>query len=145
MAEPLAHPGGAPLRSRGEALPHAGLIHFSLLDKQAIDVDALSILSVGDRSPYRLGDDAGGALGNKLENIERLLDAFAADLIHHQAYFSRRDSDKSCDRTCFHIQARLLIPIFGNGKKLFISIREALQEPLAALRLEPRAEHPSSL
>ena len=79
---------------------------LACLTNKTIDVDALGILGVGHRRAHRLGDDSRGALGNKLQNVQRLLDALAANLIDDQSHLSRRDSDKFCDRACFHIQAR---------------------------------------
>ena len=102
MAEPLANARRASLGARGKAFPHASLVDFGLLDEQPIDIDALGVFGVGYRRAHGFGDDSRGALGNKLENIERFLDTLAANLVHHQAHFARRDSDKFCDRACFH-------------------------------------------
>jgi hypothetical protein len=102
VAEALSDTGSAPLRSRCKALPHTRFIHFNLFDKQPIDIDTLSIFRISHGGAQGFSDDPGGTLGNEFENVERFLNAFAANLVHHQPYFSRRDSDKFRDRSCFH-------------------------------------------
>ena len=94
----LRTPRGASLRSRSKSFPHPAFVHFGLLDKKTIDIDALSILSVRYRRTDRLGDDTRRTLRNKLQNVQRILDTLAADLVNDQADFPRRDSDKFCDR-----------------------------------------------
>ena len=64
-------------------------------------------LGICDRRAHRFGDDARGRLGVNLRNVQRFFNALAADLIDHQANFSRGDSDKFCDRACFHNLASL--------------------------------------
>ena len=46
MAQSLAHPRRAALSAGGKTFPHAGLIDFSLLDEEPIDIDTLSILGI---------------------------------------------------------------------------------------------------
>src|SRR5688572_14383067 len=100
VAEPLAHPGGASLGARSKPLPHAGFVDFCEFDEQTIDVDALGIFGIRHRR----------ALGNKLQDIQCVLDALAANLVNHQSHFSRRYSNKFRDRACFHSLVQKFVP-----------------------------------
>ena len=114
MTEPLAHPRSAALGARRKPFPHARFVNFCLLDKQTIDIDTLGILGIGNRGAHRLRNNTRGPFGDEFENIQRLLDAFAANLIYHQAHLSGRDSDKFCDRACFHT-TRLIYSLYAFG------------------------------
>src|ERR671924_45139 len=69
VTEPFAHAGGPSLGAGSKTLPHAAFVHHRSLDNQTIDIDALGIFGIRHRSPHSLGNDARGALGNKLENV----------------------------------------------------------------------------
>src|SRR5215475_4647218 len=102
MTQAFADACGSALRSRRESLPHTRFVHLDLLYIETIHIDALGVLRIGYRCMQCLGDNACGALGNKLENIQGLLDTLAANLIHHEPYFARREPDILCDCFSFH-------------------------------------------
>src|SRR5262245_39355991 len=102
MTQAFADACGSALRSRRESFPHTRFIHLYLLYIKTIHIDALGILRIGYCRMQCLRDNSRGALGNKLENIQGLLDSLTAYLIHHQPHFARREPDIFCDRFSFH-------------------------------------------
>src|SRR5262245_60057107 len=115
MTQAFADACGSALRSRRESLPHACFIHLDLLYIETIHINALGVLRIGYRCMQGLGDNARGALGNKLENIQGLLNSLATNLIHHEPYFARREPDILCDRLSFHGSSNFLrLPIAVN-------------------------------
>src|SRR5262249_52414761 len=102
MTQAFADACGSALRSRRESLPHTRFIHLDLLYIETIHIDTLGFLRLGHRPMEGLSGNARGALGNKLENIQGLLDTLAANLTHHEPYFARREPDILGDRFSFH-------------------------------------------
>ncbi|MNC98088.1 hypothetical protein D3C83_159470 [compost metagenome] len=49
-----------------------------------VDVGPVVVLGIGDRRLQHLADDYGAPLGIELQDIERVLDRFAANEIGHQ-------------------------------------------------------------
>src|SRR5438132_9301047 len=102
MTQAFADACGSALRSRRESLPHARFIHLDSLHIEPIHINTLGVLRISHCRVQGLGDNPRGALGNKLENIQRFLDPFAAYLVHDQPHFPRRKPDKFCDCLSFH-------------------------------------------
>src|SRR4029078_6339622 len=97
------HPRSSTLGPRRKAFPNTRFVNFCLFDEQTVNVDTLGILGIGNRRAHRFRDDTRGPFEYEFENVQRLLDAFPTDLIYDQAHLPRGDSNKFCDRACFHI------------------------------------------
>ena len=90
MAQALTNSRGSTLRAGGKALPHPGLIDFGLFDIELIDVDALRAFGISDGGAQSLGHYQSGALRCELQNIQRLYNPFAANLIDYQPNLAGR-------------------------------------------------------
>src|SRR3989338_6139281 len=108
MAEPFTNPRRPAHGPRHEALPHAALVHGYSLDVKPVDIHALTALRVRDRRAQRLAHERGGALRSKLQDVQRLLDPFAADLVNDQSHLAGGKPDKFGNGSRFHYA-----PAFG--------------------------------
>src|SRR6185436_8849811 len=89
-----AHRGGT------HALHRRPLVGVARLDEQPLNVaaEAVLLLRVGDRRPQHLGDLAGDRLPRELEGCQRLVDAFAANQLAHEARLLGRGADAARGR-----------------------------------------------
>src|SRR6185437_10139358 len=92
----------AALRARREALQNRCGIHLDARDLQIVHIEALVLLSVRDRGPERLVQQARALLRHVLERVERMVDRLAPDRVRDQAAFLRRDARVAQDCGDFH-------------------------------------------
>src|SRR5262245_45263779 len=80
-----------------EALEHHRLADAGLAHHQAVDVQLVVVLGVGDRRLQRLAHVFGNAPARKLQFVDRGGRRLAADLASHDVELARADTDVAGD------------------------------------------------
>src|SRR5262245_14186584 len=105
MRGALAQLGGAPVRARQEPFRRRPFVDADAFDVELVDIDALRVLSIGDRRLERLREHRRRLLREVLQHADGLADALAAHQIGDQTHLARRDSHMTADDARFHRHA----------------------------------------
>ena len=73
-----------PLARAAKRRSVAAFLHLDAGDAQFVDVGAVVVLGIGDRRLERLLDDSGRLLLRETEDVQRLVDRFAANQVGDQ-------------------------------------------------------------
>src|SRR6185369_3950567 len=77
------------------------VVGAALADHQAVDVDVLVLAGVGHGAVQRLEVEPRAALRGEVEQLERLVDALAADQVRDATRLARRDAGEAVLRDEF--------------------------------------------
>src|SRR5215210_1504546 len=90
VAGPLVNRGGATQRPWPETLDRRALVHEGAVDLELVGAELVGGLGVGHGGVQKLEDVGGdGARGMQQDRL-RLLDALAANVVHHETRLARR-------------------------------------------------------
>src|SRR5688572_6529017 len=96
-AERFDDPGGTAAGARVPALHRQALADAGFRDDEAVDVEIMVVLGIGDRRSEHLLDVARHRLGRESEDAQRLLGLLAADQAGDEIQLLRRAADLTAD------------------------------------------------